>query len=641
MMKKAISILLIMVICASLFIVPVSAEDIIPFTDVQYGTWYYDAVVWGYTKGLFAGTSDITFSPNKNVNRGMFITVLWRYAGCPVEEPQSTTFRDLDPNDYYYDAAVWSLNHDICFGLDGGYFKGNRIVTREEATYFLYKYSTNILKAPKTTAKLDTFTFSDASKVSSWAIESMAWANADGIIVGTSNTTLNPKMDLTRAQLTVVLYRVEKTKNCLVAGHNWKTASETKVTCTEDGYKTVKCSKCGSRVTTKTGSATGHVYDAKTVDDKYLASKETCTAAASYYYNCRYCGKKGTKTFTNGSALGHDYVVAVVTHEANGAGQNTKYKLKCSRCSATSKEKTLGYPQRGNTPARDAMTGITYPLKASSGTATVEVSRRWFGSAYVYIAHITLPSGTYSKWTSGDAQVVNGVTQTKTVDVYAKSIGAIFAINGDANNGGIEGSDSNGKSNIWVHARNGKFYGNDLVRGWASYWNYKNGSFGMCEDLGNKSIKTLVDNGKITDTMCFWGGALVRNGRINVKYDASASRRQRTFVGFKKDSNGTVHVYACVCDGWTGVGSATSATYSNDGASYGMTSYEEAVLLSSLGCTYGAGLDGGHSSAMYFKGRDKTGKSVSGVLNADDYAVPGGNGSRYTARPVWDFLYFK
>ena len=49
-----------------------------------------------------------------------------------------------------------------------------------------------------------------------------------------------------------------------------------------------------------------HVYDQQVVNDTFKASDATCEDKAEYYYSCS-CGEKGTETFENGEALGHDY----------------------------------------------------------------------------------------------------------------------------------------------------------------------------------------------------------------------------------------------------------------------------------------------------------------------------------------------
>ena len=52
----------------------------LPFSDVRAG-WYVDSVSFAYSHDLFAGTTGTTFSPNSRMTRGMFITVLGRFAG--------------------------------------------------------------------------------------------------------------------------------------------------------------------------------------------------------------------------------------------------------------------------------------------------------------------------------------------------------------------------------------------------------------------------------------------------------------------------------------------------------------------------------------------------------------------------------
>ena len=49
-----------------------------------------------------------------------------------------------------------------------------------------------------------------------------------------------------------------------------------------------------------------HSFTEQKVEQQYLASEATCTEAAKYYYSCA-CGEKGSSTFENGNALGHDF----------------------------------------------------------------------------------------------------------------------------------------------------------------------------------------------------------------------------------------------------------------------------------------------------------------------------------------------
>ena len=63
------------------------------------------------------------------------------------------------------------------------------------------------------------------------------------------------------------------------------------------------------------------------VADEYLKSAATCTNKAVYYNSCEFCFIKGTATFENGEALGHNYgawvTVTAATCDADGLEKRT------------------------------------------------------------------------------------------------------------------------------------------------------------------------------------------------------------------------------------------------------------------------------------------------------------------------------
>ena len=73
-------------------------------------------------------------------------------------------------------------------------------ITREQLVTMLYRYA----GSPKANGSLDSF--SDAASVSSYAVNAMQWAVANGIVNG-SNGKLNPQNNATRAQVAAILMR--------------------------------------------------------------------------------------------------------------------------------------------------------------------------------------------------------------------------------------------------------------------------------------------------------------------------------------------------------------------------------------------------------------------------------------------------
>ena len=73
-------------------------------------------------------------------------------------------------------------------------------ITREQLVAMLYRYA----GSPAANGSLDNF--SDASTVSSYAVNAMQWAVANSIVNG-SNGKLNPKNNATRAEVAAILMR--------------------------------------------------------------------------------------------------------------------------------------------------------------------------------------------------------------------------------------------------------------------------------------------------------------------------------------------------------------------------------------------------------------------------------------------------
>ena len=84
-------------------------------------------------------------------------------------------------------------------------FCPNSPVTREQFAAILYRYAQ--LQGQDVSNQADLSAYLDAGKLSNYAQSPMAWAVAEGLIRGVSETTLCPKASSTRAQAAVILVR--------------------------------------------------------------------------------------------------------------------------------------------------------------------------------------------------------------------------------------------------------------------------------------------------------------------------------------------------------------------------------------------------------------------------------------------------
>ena len=175
----------------------------LPFEDVTTNDWFYDDVAFVYNEGLFAGTSDTTFSPNAAMTRAMLVTVLYRLEGKPAIRGRSG-FADVVVNSYYEDAVTWAADNGIVNGTSTTTFSPDTNVTREQLAAILYRYAQ--YKKYSTTATASLNGFSDAQSVSSYAKTPLEWAVAEKLVNG-ANGKLMPKGDASRAQVAAILHR--------------------------------------------------------------------------------------------------------------------------------------------------------------------------------------------------------------------------------------------------------------------------------------------------------------------------------------------------------------------------------------------------------------------------------------------------
>lgn len=184
--------------------VPVEPEPTIPFTDVSEGDWFYDAVCYVYENGMMNGVSETSFAPNATTSRAMIVTILYRLEKEPAVSGSS--FTDVPSGQWYSNAVAWAAANGIVNGVTDTTFAPNSAITREQMAAILYRYAA--WKGCDVSGRVDLSGYTDAASVSAYATEAMAWANAEGLITGVTDTTLRPAGSAVRAQAATILMRL-------------------------------------------------------------------------------------------------------------------------------------------------------------------------------------------------------------------------------------------------------------------------------------------------------------------------------------------------------------------------------------------------------------------------------------------------
>ena len=234
----------------------------------------------------------------------------------------------------------------------------------------------------------------------------------------------------------------------------------------------------------------------------------------------------------------------------------------------------------------------------SDGNITVTLTTSRLDDTTVYTADIVLSDASYLQTALAGAACGRNITADTSA--IAADNDAIIAINGDYYGGRAAG----------YVIRNGVLYRStsagddqqDLVI-------YADGTFEVVSE-GGVSAETLLKNG--ARQVFSFGPGLVSDGTVTVTADEEVGRAKTTNPRTAIGEISPLHYVMVVADGRTS-------------KSTGLSLYELAEYLQSLGVTTAYNLDGGGSSTLYFNGQ---------VINN-----PTTNGTAIKERKVSDIVY--
>ena len=106
------------------------------FYDVPNDAYYYEAVKWAAENGITGGVGNSLFAPNQPCTRAQIVTFLWRAAGSPVVN-YLMPFTDVDEGAYYAEAVRWAASEGITTGTGESSFSPDATCTRAQAVTFL------------------------------------------------------------------------------------------------------------------------------------------------------------------------------------------------------------------------------------------------------------------------------------------------------------------------------------------------------------------------------------------------------------------------------------------------------------------------------------------------------------------------
>lgn len=206
------------------------AADPSAMTDIT-GHWAEENIGWVIENELFKGVSETSFSPDGSMTRGMFVTVLGRYAGIDPEDYLDWylpgLYQDVPAESYYAPYINWASRFGITNGTAAGKFSPDEPVTREQMATLIGRfaqiYCFDIAQITQNVVQ----SFSDFETVGNYAKEAVETMRLTGLLNGIPQADgtylFCPKANATRAQCATIFRRIS---DALIPGETAPTFPE-------------------------------------------------------------------------------------------------------------------------------------------------------------------------------------------------------------------------------------------------------------------------------------------------------------------------------------------------------------------------------------------------------------------------------
>ena len=193
------------------------------YKDIE-GHWAYNSINAMISLGYFKGVTDTEFKPDTDVSRAMLVTVLWRLTGDELYKYKTVDgitkklpkyinmFWDMKDDAWYTDYISWANENDIISGYSKREFRPDEAMTREQIATVLYNY----LKNYKLVRNFDglkvkeAVEYTDAAQIADWAKDKISIVQQIGLMEGRNDGRFDPKANVTRAEIAVIIERLLK-----------------------------------------------------------------------------------------------------------------------------------------------------------------------------------------------------------------------------------------------------------------------------------------------------------------------------------------------------------------------------------------------------------------------------------------------
>lgn len=183
---------------------PVATNTSATFNDISGRAWAVPAIEKMASKNFIVGKEKGRFAPDEKCTRADFTIVLTKMLGVDNETPDSLAYSDVDNGAYFSKYVGVAKKLNITAGESNNNFFPKNNITREEVMTMVYKALVyKGVSMNSDTSILNSYV--DASQIAPEYREAVAGLLSIKAVNGTSDTTIDPKASITRAQMAVLM----------------------------------------------------------------------------------------------------------------------------------------------------------------------------------------------------------------------------------------------------------------------------------------------------------------------------------------------------------------------------------------------------------------------------------------------------
>jgi rare lipoprotein A len=178
------------------------------FTDIDTGSTHYVAIKYLKDKGFIKGYDDGSFRPLDEINRAEALKmVLASIRGVATKNPEEFSFKDVNPEDWFYGTIVDAWNNYLIRGYSDGLFHPEKSINTAESLKIILKQEGGTIPGTVTYKP-----YTDVN-IDDWFAPYAQMAKERSIILEERfSGNLNPGDTVNRGNLAEYLYRTIRSR---------------------------------------------------------------------------------------------------------------------------------------------------------------------------------------------------------------------------------------------------------------------------------------------------------------------------------------------------------------------------------------------------------------------------------------------